>query len=201
MAGKYKIGSDRFLYPACIDNCDNTIWWFAVCLYCPNQVSLFIFNATSFFIPTQTLCLMLLWVLKYLICSAPVSISLASFGQLWDVAVISSQDHDLKPLSSKFRVSEILQNFSRILCVWTQVYTCMYLILLVLFFFFQTSVKSIDHIELLREQQKILAGEVALHSSSLKRLSEEAARDPQKDQIHVMSSYLVICLFNCYYCV
>ncbi|KAE8125316.1 hypothetical protein FH972_020140 [Carpinus fangiana] len=48
-----------------------------------------------------------------------------------------------------------------------------------------TSVKSIDHIELLREQQKILSGEVALHSSALKRLSEEAARNPQKDQIHV----------------
>jgi hypothetical protein len=51
--------------------------------------------------------------------------------------------------------------------------------------FCQTSVKSIDHIELLREQQKILSGEVALHSSALKRLSEEAARNPQKDQIHV----------------
>lgn len=48
-----------------------------------------------------------------------------------------------------------------------------------------TSIKSIDHIELLREQQKILSGEVALHSSALKRLSEEAARDPKKDQIHV----------------
>lgn len=48
-----------------------------------------------------------------------------------------------------------------------------------------TSVKSIDQIELLREQQKILSGEVALHSSTLKRLSEEAARNPQKDQIHV----------------
>ncbi|KAG2686893.1 hypothetical protein I3843_09G028200 [Carya illinoinensis] len=47
-----------------------------------------------------------------------------------------------------------------------------------------TSIKSIDQIELLREQKKILSGEVALHSSSLKRLSEEAARNPQKDQIH-----------------
>uniref|UniRef100_A0A2N9FZR6 Kinesin motor domain-containing protein n=1 Tax=Fagus sylvatica TaxID=28930 RepID=A0A2N9FZR6_FAGSY len=48
-----------------------------------------------------------------------------------------------------------------------------------------TSTKSIDQIELLREQQKILSGEVALHSSALKRLSEEAARNPQKDQIHL----------------
>ncbi|KAF3442671.1 hypothetical protein FNV43_RR16587 [Rhamnella rubrinervis] len=48
-----------------------------------------------------------------------------------------------------------------------------------------TSIKSMDHIDLLREQQKILSGEVALHSSALKRLSEEAARNPQKDQINV----------------
>nr|XP_023929449.1 kinesin-like protein KIN-7K, chloroplastic [Quercus suber] len=48
-----------------------------------------------------------------------------------------------------------------------------------------TSTKSIDQIELLREQQKILSGEVALHSSALKRLYEEAARNPQKDQIYL----------------
>ncbi|XP_024018836.1 kinesin-like protein KIN-7K, chloroplastic isoform X2 [Morus notabilis] len=47
-----------------------------------------------------------------------------------------------------------------------------------------TSIKSIDQIELLREQQKILSGEVALHSSALKRLSEEAARNPQKDHMN-----------------
>ncbi|XP_008442182.1 kinesin-like protein KIN-7K, chloroplastic [Cucumis melo] len=47
-----------------------------------------------------------------------------------------------------------------------------------------TSIKSSDRIDLLREQQKILSGEVALHSSALKRLSDEAARNPQKDQIH-----------------
>ncbi|GMI63354.1 kinesin 7.3 [Hibiscus trionum] len=45
-----------------------------------------------------------------------------------------------------------------------------------------TSIKTIDQIELLREQQKILSGEVALHSSALKRLSEEATRNPQKEQ-------------------
>lgn len=43
-----------------------------------------------------------------------------------------------------------------------------------------------DHIDLLREQQKILSGEVALHSSALKRLSDEAAKNPQKDQINVI---------------
>ncbi|KAI4300664.1 hypothetical protein L6164_034014 [Bauhinia variegata] len=39
-------------------------------------------------------------------------------------------------------------------------------------------------VDLLREQKKILTGEVALHSSALKRLSEEVARNPQKEQIH-----------------
>ncbi|XP_054809038.1 kinesin-like protein KIN-7K, chloroplastic [Prosopis cineraria] len=48
-----------------------------------------------------------------------------------------------------------------------------------------TSIKSIDQIDLLREQQKILSGEVALHSSALKRLSEEAAKNPGMDQIQV----------------
>lgn len=47
-----------------------------------------------------------------------------------------------------------------------------------------TSLKTIDQIDLLREQQKILSGEVALHSSALKRLSEEAARNPGREQIH-----------------
>ncbi|XP_062112161.1 kinesin-like protein KIN-7L, chloroplastic isoform X2 [Humulus lupulus] len=49
-----------------------------------------------------------------------------------------------------------------------------------------TSIKSIDQIDLLREQQKILTGELALHSSALKRLTEDAARNPQKDQINEM---------------
>ncbi|XVF07408.1 hypothetical protein REPUB_Repub06bG0136200 [Reevesia pubescens] len=48
-----------------------------------------------------------------------------------------------------------------------------------------TSIKTIDQIDLLREQQKILSGEVALHLSALKRLSEEAARNPQSEQIQV----------------
>ncbi|KAK8593438.1 hypothetical protein V6N12_045519 [Hibiscus sabdariffa] len=45
-----------------------------------------------------------------------------------------------------------------------------------------TSIKTIDQIDLLREQQKILSGEVALHSSALKQLSEETARNPQNEQ-------------------
>ncbi|KAJ4971014.1 hypothetical protein NE237_004113 [Protea cynaroides] len=47
------------------------------------------------------------------------------------------------------------------------------------------NIEIIDQIELLREQQKILSEEVALHSSALKRLSEEAANNPKKEQIHV----------------
>lgn len=45
--------------------------------------------------------------------------------------------------------------------------------------------QTIDHIDLLREQQKILSGEVALHISVLKRLSEEATHSPNKDQVQV----------------
>lgn len=61
--------------------------------------------------------------------------------------------------------------------------------------FCQTSIKSSDQIDLLREQQKILSGEVALHSSALKRLSDEAARNPQKDQLHVRDYFpKVTCL-------
>ncbi|GAU31511.1 hypothetical protein TSUD_332860 [Trifolium subterraneum] len=48
-----------------------------------------------------------------------------------------------------------------------------------------TSIKSVDQIDLLREQHKILLGEVALHSSALKRLSEETRKNPQNSQIHV----------------
>lgn len=51
----------------------------------------------------------------------------------------------------------------------------------------QTSIKTVDQIDLLREQQKILSGEVALHSSALKRLSGEAARNPKKEHIHVIT--------------
>uniref|UniRef100_A0A0R0L5B9 Kinesin-like protein n=1 Tax=Glycine max TaxID=3847 RepID=A0A0R0L5B9_SOYBN len=52
------------------------------------------------------------------------------------------------------------------------------------------SIKSIDEIDLLREQQKILSEEVALHSSALKRLSQEAARNPQKYQIHSLTELM-----------
>lgn len=42
-----------------------------------------------------------------------------------------------------------------------------------------------DEIDLLREQHKILSGEVALHMSALKRSSEEAALNPKKEHIQV----------------
>ncbi|XP_034907870.1 kinesin-like protein KIN-7K, chloroplastic isoform X2 [Populus alba] len=50
---------------------------------------------------------------------------------------------------------------------------------------FENSIKTSDQIDLLREQQKILSGEVALHSSILKRLSEEASRIPLKEHIQL----------------
>lgn len=53
------------------------------------------------------------------------------------------------------------------------------------FFGSQNTSKSADHIELLREQHKILAGEVALQTSALRQLSEEAAGNPQKELIQV----------------
>lgn len=42
-----------------------------------------------------------------------------------------------------------------------------------------------DEIDLLSEQQKILSGEVGLHMSALKRLSEEAAQNPKNEHLHV----------------
>ncbi|XP_047960208.1 kinesin-like protein KIN-7K, chloroplastic [Salvia hispanica] len=45
-------------------------------------------------------------------------------------------------------------------------------------------VKTMDEIDLLSEQQKILSGEVGLHMSALKRLSEEAAQNPKNEHLH-----------------
>ncbi|XP_052142933.1 kinesin-like protein KIN-7D, chloroplastic [Oryza glaberrima] len=45
--------------------------------------------------------------------------------------------------------------------------------------------KTIDHVDLLREQLKILSGEVALHTSVLKRLTEEAGRSPNNEKIQM----------------
>lgn len=42
-----------------------------------------------------------------------------------------------------------------------------------------------DEIDLLREQHKILSGEVALYMSAVKRLSEEAAQNPKNEHLHV----------------
>ncbi|XP_010486886.1 PREDICTED: kinesin-like protein KIN-7K, chloroplastic isoform X2 [Camelina sativa] len=47
----------------------------------------------------------------------------------------------------------------------------------------ETSIKLSDELDLLREQKKILSEEAALQSSSLKRLSDEAAKSPQNEEI------------------
>lgn len=55
-----------------------------------------------------------------------------------------------------------------------------------------------DQIDLLREQQKILSGEVALHTSALKRLSEEAAQNPRKE--HPQVNFFMIIFISKFYC-
>ncbi|XP_062221827.1 kinesin-like protein KIN-7D, chloroplastic isoform X2 [Phragmites australis] len=45
--------------------------------------------------------------------------------------------------------------------------------------------KTMDHVDLLREQLKILSGEVALHTSVLKRLTDEAGRSPKSEKIQM----------------
>ncbi|THG04727.1 hypothetical protein TEA_013618 [Camellia sinensis var. sinensis] len=47
----------------------------------------------------------------------------------------------------------------------------------------QTGTTIIDQMDLLREQVKMLAGEVALSTSSLKRLSEQAVSNPEDSQL------------------
>jgi len=62
---------------------------------------------------------------------------------------------------------------------------------------YQTSGKTIDHVDLLREQLKILSGEVALQTSVLKRLTEEAGRSPQSENIQVLPCLMfVVCFYN-----
>lgn len=50
----------------------------------------------------------------------------------------------------------------------------------------QASNKMIDELDLLREQKKILSEAAALQSSSLKRLSDEAAKSSQNEEIKVI---------------
>ncbi|KAJ3695963.1 hypothetical protein LUZ60_001340 [Juncus effusus] len=45
--------------------------------------------------------------------------------------------------------------------------------------------KTMDQVDLMGEQVKILSGEVALQTSVLKRLADEAAKSPKKEQIQV----------------
>jgi len=52
----------------------------------------------------------------------------------------------------------------------------------------------------LREQLKILSGEVALHKSVLKRLMEEAGRSTMNGHIEVISLFahsVCYCMFSC----
>ena len=54
-----------------------------------------------------------------------------------------------------------------------------------------------DHVDLLREQLKILSGELALQTSVLKRLTEEAGRSPQSENIQVLPCLMfVVCFYN-----
>lgn len=52
-----------------------------------------------------------------------------------------------------------------------------------------------DQMDLLREQVKMLAGEVALSSSSLKRLTEHAAANPDDAQLQVGQIFLCMIFF------
>jgi centromeric protein E len=52
--------------------------------------------------------------------------------------------------------------------------------------YFKSGTTIVDQIDLLQEQVKMLAGEVALGTSSLKRLSEQAATNPDDLQIQVI---------------
>ena len=49
----------------------------------------------------------------------------------------------------------------------------------------QTGTTMADQMDLLREQVKMLAGEVAFCTSSLKRLSEQVALNPNDSQLQV----------------
>lgn len=49
----------------------------------------------------------------------------------------------------------------------------------------QSGTTITDQMDLLREQVKMLAGEVAFCISSLKRLSEQAANNPEDIQVQV----------------
>lgn len=62
---------------------------------------------------------------------------------------------------------------------------------MLLFSIFQTGTTLTDQMDLLCEQVKMLAGEVALCTSSLKRLSEQAARNPEDSQIKVYFAILI----------
>lgn len=53
----------------------------------------------------------------------------------------------------------------------------------------QTGFTITDQMDLLREQVKMLAGEVAFCTSSLKRLSEQAATNPEDSKLRVRNPF------------
>lgn len=54
----------------------------------------------------------------------------------------------------------------------------------------QSGTTIVDQIDLLQEQVKMLAGEVALCTSSLKRLTEQATNSP--DDLQIQVNFLIV---------
>jgi hypothetical protein len=54
----------------------------------------------------------------------------------------------------------------------------------------QSGTTIVDQIDLLQEQVKMLAGDVALCTSSLKRLTEQAANNP--DNLQIQANFLIV---------
>jgi nitrate/nitrite transporter NarK len=63
-----------------------------------------------------------------------------------------------------------------------------------LYFIYQEGITESDHLDLLIEQVKMLAGEIAFGTSSLKRLIEQSIEDPEgtKNQVGFLSIFLAI---------
>jgi centromeric protein E len=57
--------------------------------------------------------------------------------------------------------------------------------------FYQEGITESDHLDLLIEQVKMLAGEIAFGTSSLKRLIEQSIEDPEgtKNQVGFLSIF------------
>lgn len=66
-----------------------------------------------------------------------------------------------------------------------------------MYFVYQVGITESDHLDLLIEQVKMLAGEIAFGTSSLKRLIEQSIEDPEgtKNQVGVIL-FLAYFTFN-----